>query len=132
MNDYLNTVEADANVGDADALVTDIERLEIDAAPLRAVYGPGGTYDNERKALLCAIAVDIRDDYTGKTPPTKVTEAQLDQESHASEQYRARITQATDERTTLALLEAEIAAKTRRYELARARLYLTGRMAGLA
>ena len=114
----------------AEDLIDDIEALENTRAPLVAVYGPGGTWDAERKALLCVRAVFIRDEY--QTKQQKVTEAQLDQEAHADEAYEARINLATAERTEMALLDAEIAAKTRRYELAKSRVYLAGRLAGLA
>jgi hypothetical protein len=123
------TVEHDASVGDPAALIDDIEALENTRAPLYAVYGPGGTWEAERKALLCILAVSIREGYQSKQQ--KVTEAQLDQEAHADHGYEERINLATEERTKMALLDAEIAAKERRYELARARLYLAGRIAGL-
>jgi hypothetical protein len=124
-----STVEHDASVGDPATLIDDIEALENTRAPLYAVYGPGGTWEAERKALLCICAVAIRDVYQGKQQ--KATEAQIDQEAHADDAYEGRISLATEERTRMALLDAEIAAKTRRYELARARLYLSGRLAGL-
>jgi hypothetical protein len=123
-----STVEYDASVGDPAALIDDIEALENTRAPLYAVYGPGGTWEAERKVLLCTCATLIRHNHTNAG---KVTEAQIDQMAHAHPDYCDRIDQATEERTRMALLDAEIAAKTRRYELARARLYLSGRLAGL-
>jgi hypothetical protein len=122
------TVEHDASVGDPAALIDDIEALENTRAPLYAVYGPGGTWEAERKALLCACANYIRTDAVDKI---KMTEAAIDQFAHSDNRYVKRINLATEERTRMALLDAEIAAKTRRYELARARLYLAGRIAGL-
>jgi hypothetical protein len=113
----------------AEGLIEDIEALETTAAPLRAVYGSFGTFDYERKALLCAVADSLRLGYQREN--VKYTEAQIDQKAHADPQYIGRITLATQERTRLALLDAELTAKQRRYELARARLYLTGRLAGL-
>jgi hypothetical protein len=61
----------------------------------------------------------------------KYTEAQIDQKAHADPRYIARITLATQERTRLALIDAETIAKQRRYELAKSRVYLSGRLAGL-
>jgi hypothetical protein len=121
------TVEHDASVGDPAALIDDIEALENTRAPLYAVYGPGGTWDAERKALLCACATRVRNELAA----TKVTEAHIDQFAHQDARYTGRIVQAETERTQMALLDAQIAAKTRHYELARARLYLAGRLAGL-
>jgi hypothetical protein len=121
------TVEHDASVGDPAALIDDIEALENTRAPLYAVYGPGGTWEAERKALLCICAIMVRP-VNGEV---KMSEAQIDQKAHANDTYTNRIDLATEERTKMALLDAEIAAKTRRYELARARLYLAGRIAGM-
>ena len=113
----------------AEKLIDEIEDLETTAAPLRAVYGSFGTFDYERKALLCACADELRLGY--QREGVKYTEAMVDQKAHADPRYIGRITTATQERTRLALLDADLTAKQRRYELARARLYLTGRLAGL-
>lgn len=113
----------------AEQLIDDIEALENTAAPLRAVYGNFGTFDYERKNLLCAIADEMRLAFQRES--IKYTEAQIDQKAHADPRYMARITLATQERTRLALLDAELTAKTRRYELAKSRVYLSGRLAGL-
>jgi vacuolar-type H+-ATPase subunit D/Vma8 len=123
------TVEHDASVGDPAALIDDIEAAENTRAPLWAVYGPGGTWEAERKNILSVCALQIRAQSLAEG--VKMTEAWLDSASHGHAEYVARVNLATEERTTMALLDAEIAAKTRRYELARARLYLSGRLAGL-
>ena len=113
----------------AEALIGEIEDLETTAAPLRAVYGSFGTFDHERKALLCAIADELRLGYQRNA--VKYTEAMVDQQAHADARYQERIRTATAERTRLALLDADLMAKTRRYELAKSRVYLSGRLAGL-
>lgn len=113
----------------AEQLIDDIEALDNAAAPLRAVYGSFGTFDYERKALLCTVADALRLAY--QRDGVKYTEAQVDQKAHADPRYIDRITLATQERTRLALIEAEVIAKQRRYELAKARVYLSGRLAGL-
>jgi AraC-like DNA-binding protein len=113
----------------AEELIDAIEALENTAAPLRAVYGSFGTFEYERKNLLCAIADEMR--LAFHRDGIKYTEAQIDQKAHADPRYIARITLATQERTRLALLDADLIAKQRRYELAKARVYLSGRLAGL-
>jgi AraC-like DNA-binding protein len=118
----------DSSVG-ASALIDEIEALDNTAAPLRAVYGSFGTFEYERKNLLCAIADELRLSY--QSAGVKYTEAQIDQKAHADPRYIARITLATQERTRLALIDAEVIAKQRRYELAKSRVYLSGRLAGL-
>ena len=113
----------------AENLISEIEDLETTAAPLRAVYGSFGTFEAERKALLCVIADELR--LAFQANGVKYTEAQIDQKAHADPRYVGRITSATAERTRLALLDADLMAKTRRYELAKSRVYLSGRLAGL-
>lgn len=113
----------------AEELIDAIEALETTAAPLRAVYGSFGTFDYERKALLCTIADGLRLEYQRNA--VKYTEAMVDQQAHADPRYRERIQLATQERTRLALLDADLMAKQRRYELAKSRVYLSGRLAGL-
>lgn len=113
----------------AEHLIDEIEALETTAAPLRAVYGSFGTFEYERKNLLCAIADELRLEFQRSS--IKYTEAQIDQKAHADPRYVARITLATQERTKLALLDADLIAKQRRYELAKSRVYLSGRLAGL-
>jgi hypothetical protein len=113
----------------AEELIDDIEARENTRAPLFAVYGPGGTWEAERKALLCGGAIIVR--HQAMVDGQKFTEAAIDQIAHNRDEYVRRIEQATDERTQMALLDAEIAAKTRRYELAKSRIYLAGRLATL-
>jgi AraC-like DNA-binding protein len=124
--DLIDTI--DSSMG-ASALIDEIEALDNTAAPLRAVYGSFGTFEYERKNLLCAIADEMRLSY--QSAGVKYTEAQIDQKAHADPRYIARITLATQERTRLALIDAEVIAKQRRYELAKSRVYLSGRLAGL-
>lgn len=126
MTDVLTTIDHGSV---AESLIDEIEALETTAAPLRAVYGSYGTFEYERKNLLCAIADELRLAYQANA--VKYTEAQIDQKAHADPRYVARITLATQERTRLALLDADLIAKQRRYELAKSRIYLTGRLAGL-
>lgn len=124
-----SVIDAVDHAAVAEGLIDDIEALDTTAAPIGAVYGSFGTFEYERKNLLCAIADELRLSF--QSAGVKYTEAQIDQKAHADPRYVARITLATQERTTLALLDAERMAKTRRYELAKSRVYLTGRLAGL-
>lgn len=113
----------------AEELIDDIEALDNTAVPFRAVYGSFGTFEYERKALLDGIAGSLRSAY--QRDGVKYTEAMIDQKAHADPRYIARITLATTERTQMLLIEAQVIAKTRRYELAKSRIYLNGRLAGL-
>lgn len=93
-----------------------IEALDNERAPLWAVYGYNGTYDDERKALLDLCAIEAR----GKGE--KLTEAHIGQLAHTHDAYRAHLDNAREERMRMALLDAEIASKTRRFELAKEKM----------
>lgn len=120
-------IDADLLATEAEGLSNEIEALENTRAPLYAVYGYNGTWPDERKAILSMCAVIIRGQFEG----TKVTEAQIDQLAHDAPHYRQTLYEAEKDRTRLALLDAEIAGKQRRYELARERMANIRKIAGL-
>jgi hypothetical protein len=115
-----NVLDAEARAQEAEEIADDIEALENTKAPLWAVYGPGGTWDAERKALLCAGAIIVR--HQAMVDGQKFSEAAIDHIAHQRQEYCDRITQATDERTQMALLDAQINKKVRLYELAQGRM----------
>jgi hypothetical protein len=122
-----NILDAEALAQDAEQIADDIEALENTRAPLWAVYGPGGTWEAERKAVLCGGAIIVR--HQALVDGQKISEAAIDHIAHQRQGYCDRITQATVERTQLALIDAQINKKTRRYELARSRMYTAGKLA---
>jgi hypothetical protein len=69
-----------------DQLVAELETHKLEWARLSALHGPGGKYDDLRKALLDTTAHDLRASYTitGK----KVTDGQVAEEAHADADYR--------------------------------------------
>jgi hypothetical protein len=115
-----NILDAEAQALTAEQIADDIEALENTKAPLWAVYGPGGTYEAERKNLWCMCAVDVRSD--AQQAGTKMSEAAIEQAAHVSTAYRDFLNSAEDDRTQLALLEAQINKKVRLYELAQGRM----------
>ncbi len=119
-------VDADLLASEAEELSDTIEALDATRAPLWAVYGYNGTWEAERKALLDACALLARESLT-----EKATEAHIGQLAHAHETYKQRISLAVEERTTLALLDAVSASRTRRYELAKEKMANIRKMAGL-
>ena len=122
-----NVLDAEAQAQHAEEIADDIEALENTKAPLWAVYGPGGTWEAERKALLCAGAIIVR--HQAMVDGQKFSEAAIDHIAHQRQEYCDRIAQATDERTQLALVEAQINKSVRRYELAKSRMYTAGKLA---
>jgi hypothetical protein len=111
-------IDAELLAQQAEKLSDDIEALDNTRAPLWAVYGYNGTWQDERKAILCACANLIRASHNG----AKITEAQIDQEAHTHQTYTDILELAEKSRTNMALLDAEIASKQRRYELAKERM----------
>lgn len=115
-----------ALAADVSAWIDTLEALDLRRAPLQARYGPGGTFDHERKILLCTI----KDEYR-MNAETKVTEAALDDRGHSDARYRTFVEQAATERVTLAELDAQRVAIDHRIQHARTMLYLQGRLAGV-
>jgi hypothetical protein len=115
-----NVLDAEAQAQRAEQIADDIEALENTKAPLWAVYGPGGTYEAERKNMWCMCAVAVRSD--AQQAGTKTSEAAIEQAAHCTTQYRDFLNQAEDDRTQLALIDAQINKKIRLYELAQGRM----------
>lgn len=82
--------------------------LVAQVAPLRAKYGPGGTWDAQRKATVSTIAMRLRAQATAEN--RKLTEAAADDGAHADDDYVALVTQATLERAAMMVLDDQIQA----------------------
>lgn len=108
------------------ALVDTLEALDLDRAPLVARYGPGGTFDADRKTLLCTLRDEARMNATAK-----MTEAALDDVAHTRSAYKAFLENAYAERTELATLDARRTALDHKLQLLRAKLYALGRLAAI-
>ena len=106
MNAGLRDIENRIGIGHVDEHAARYLNLSKEAAPLRAKYGPGGTFDAQRKADLSAIRMLLRARYADKDE--KVSEARLDEEAHCHRGYVEFIGNATTERARLAELDAEL------------------------
>lgn len=86
------------------------KRTELvnEACELRAKYGSFGTWDAIRKSQLSTIKMQLRAQATAAK--VKKTEACLDEEAHADGRYVELITEATQDRAALAVLDAKIEA----------------------
>lgn len=89
-----------------DELLDDRTALVEQYATLRSRHGGFGTWDHERKVMLAGIKSALRARYV--RDGVKVTEAQLDDEAHASPDYREFITTATVERAEWVRAENKI------------------------
>lgn len=106
-----------------------LHHLDLTIAPLRARYGPGGTFDHERKVLLASFRDEAR--LTKLQAGEKTTEAALDDVAHAHVGYQEFIERALTERTQMATLEAERVRLDGLIALYRSMIYFDGRVAGL-
>ncbi|HET9948791.1 MAG TPA: hypothetical protein VFQ22_07705 [Longimicrobiales bacterium] len=109
-NDFAQAVavadhERALGVEPLDELLADLDKTEAEWARGAALYGPGGTLDNLRKALLCTIALRIRDAKAEKGE--KVTEAAIEQMAHADVGYREFLDQHTMARAEWLTLDAQ-------------------------
>ncbi len=112
---------------DYEALLTSLESVLHQRAPLYAVYGPGGTFDHTRKILLASCRDAHRLTKLGNNE--KVTEALLDDLGHADADYVAFVETATAQRTTLALLDAEATLLGHRLSYLKAKTYENAQLA---
>lgn len=121
MSDTVSLLAADVS-----AWIDALESLDHERAPLVARYGPGGTFDHERKVLLASIKNEYR-----LGAATRISADSLDDMGHADERYTAMIDRAAADRVRLAELDATRVALEHRIQHARTMLYLNGRLAGL-
>jgi hypothetical protein len=76
-------------------------------ADLWARYGPGGTWGDHRKSELSAIKMRLRAEYQ-RDKSQKVTDGYLEDAGHADPGYMALITEATQDRARLKLMEKRL------------------------
>ena len=91
---------------DVDHLLARRAELVKEAAPLRALYGPGGTFPHARKVELSKLAALMR--AMGVAQQTKLTEAAIEEAAHSHDDYAGLIARATTDATRLVIVEGEI------------------------
>jgi len=108
-------------------LIDRLEALLKQRAPLWALYGPGGTFDNTRKILLatCRTSKRIELQELGE----RYTESMLDDLGRMDGSYKKLIARASEEREQLANLDAEITAIEHRISYMRAQTYENAQLA---
>lgn len=111
----------------SDELLERLEALQRERAPLFALYGAFGTFDHTRKIVLAGCRDQARTE--AQDANVKVTEAALDDWAHTYEAYKSLIARATEERTQLARLDAEIQVIEMRLSLMRAERYENAQLA---
>lgn len=87
----LTPLESRAEIASLEGLHVERRQLLREYAPLRALHGPNGKFDNKRKALLEACKIRAR--MALQKAGEKTTDAAVDAAGHADEQYVSFIDQ---------------------------------------
>jgi hypothetical protein len=101
-------VEAEMGLRPIEELLARRAQLIRDVAPLRALYGSFGTFDDMRKVELSRIKGLIRAEATAEG--RKVSNDIVNDEAHAHPDYVDYITKATNERAHWVNLEGKVEA----------------------
>jgi hypothetical protein len=99
-------VEEKLGVVPVEELLAERDELVKAIAPLWALYGPGGTWEAKRKILLATLAQKYR--ALALVDGKKVTEAAIDDQAHADDDYAAFVQRATEERDALKRLDDRV------------------------
>jgi hypothetical protein len=83
--DVVRAVEVRADVDSLGFLQAERRALLVNLNPLRALHGPGGKWDARRKSILDALKVKYRIAFAESGQ--KATDAAIDANAHADEQY---------------------------------------------
>lgn len=111
ITDTRRDLEARVGVDHIDELQAERRAIVAQLAPLRAQYGPGGTFDARRKAFRSAVANEIALRVTaerGKAP----SEAELERLAAGDERVLRWMDAAETDMATYHLLENALAEKT--------------------
>jgi hypothetical protein len=113
---HQGTTELEARIGieSLAELLHTRERLVKSVAQLRARHGPGGVFGDQRTRLLAVIKQKIRAQALLKTPEAPMSEAALDREAHASDEYATFLAQGLTEKADWVIRENEIDSITER------------------
>lgn len=109
---------------EVDALMAELARSDDEYAALDARYGPGGTFDAQRKAHRSAIEVQIRAD--AKERGEKLTEAAAEALAASDLAVIALLANAEAERTRYAVLSSQREVIRERLRWLRALAYAAG------
>ena len=99
-------IEARMGIPSLASLLAERDTLVQQVAELRAKHGPFGVYGDLRKIELSKIQAVIRADAVAKG--VKITEAAIEQESHAHAKYVEFVTEATKQKADYFVLENKI------------------------
>lgn len=116
--------------GEFDACAAELAATDEEHARLEARFGPGGTWDAQRKAHRSLYAVQIRDDAREKQE--KLTEPMVEERAACHPQVTAWLDTAERDRMRYAVLTSERETIRERMRYLRAVCYASGGEARLA
>jgi hypothetical protein len=99
-------LESRADVEPLEALHAQRRQIVGQLAPLRALHGPGGTWDARRKQMVEACKIRAR--MAARERGEKVTETYIDAEGHADPQYFAFLDQAERDKIEYVNLDNQV------------------------
>ena len=99
-------IEDRIGVAPVEELLAERQELVEQVAPLRALYGAGGTWDAQRKMELANLTMLIR--AQSEAASIKRTEAYLEDAAHADPRYKNLVAQATTDRANMSILEDKV------------------------
>lgn len=99
-------------------------------APLKALHGPFGLFDDRRKRLVESLKVRARMQLTADG--AKTTEAAIDARAYADEQYGDLLDNAISARIEYLKMENELSEIAERISSREAELYFLGKEMGLS
>jgi hypothetical protein len=94
----MQEAESRASVEPIDSLLDERAHLVEKAATLHGLHGTPMVWDAKRKALVMQIRHRLRGQYMAVHGGKRPTEAQLDEEAHADDDYVAFITETLTQR----------------------------------
>ena len=106
MTNPRQAIEARLGIQNIEELLDERRTLVGKVANLRAMFGSFGTWDSKRKLLLSGIKQKIRAQMVAAS--AKITEANLDDEAHASPEYGQFILDSTRQRAEWIDLENHV------------------------
>lgn len=128
--DLVREIEERAGIDSLGDLHARRRQLLIALAPLAALHGPFGKWDDKRKQMLEAMKVKARMGLT--TEGVKITESLVDATAYADEQYARFVDDGISGHIDYLNMNAQMQEIVERISSREAELYVYGKEAGLA
>jgi hypothetical protein len=98
-------IEARVGVAPIETLIAELEETEGEWSRLWAMHGPGGTWDDHRRALRAVLSEEKRDAHQAATGK-RLSNEEAEDRAMADPRYRACVSDGESSRTRFAVLES--------------------------